>query len=591
MTCLEELKKRFPQIWSVDFEYKEGPKGPSDIVCMVAKEIFSDEQLRISNFRNIQAPLFLSNHRFIVLTYNLMAEAQCFDALGWPQPKWFLDLMPEYLNLTNNKKRPHGKGLAGFLMHLGIPFTTVDYKDTMRHKILNQNEFSSLELEEIIQYCADDVQGCINGFLKIQPHINIDHALLRSKSVLALYKAQKHGVHVDKVWLEAFQSNSEKIKSRLIADTNQKYNVFEDGVFKQEKFKRFLRNNNIGWPLTISGLLDLREETFKEMALSYPILTELKDTRKVLAQLRLVPLPINTEGNVPAECFPFGTITGRFQPLAKRNIFARGSWMKNIICPPSAETVYYEIDVKQEEFGVAAALSNDENMIAAYNADDCYLSFGKQAGLVSSEATSESHPKERELFKQAVLSQNYLQSPQGLADKLNISLAEASLLISKYRGNYSVFWAWSIALREYAYSKSKIETIFGWKLHIDDDTNERTIANFPMQGNSAEILRLSLILLIENKIKVVAVNHDAFLIETSSDDNLSLNLALDCISTASRIALNGFDLKFDVKKISTNPTTNKKGKDIWIKINTIMEDLKIHPCQLSTPPVPIDHTR
>jgi hypothetical protein len=42
-------------------------------------------------------------------------------------------------------------------------------------------------------------------------------------------------------------------------------------------------------------------------------------------------------------------------------------------------------------------------MLAAYESGDPYLAFAKQAGAVPHDATKQSHPAQRELFKACVL--------------------------------------------------------------------------------------------------------------------------------------------------------------------------------------------
>src|SRR3954464_13305113 len=54
---------------------------------------------------------------------------------------------------------------------------------------------------------------------------------------------------------------------------------------------------------------------------------------------------------------------------------------------------------------------------------------------------------------------------------------------------------------------------FGWPLHVGAAFNPRSLANFPMQANGAEMLRLACCLATERGIRVCAPVHDALLIE------------------------------------------------------------------------------
>ena len=91
-------------------------------------------------------------------------------------------------------------------------------------------------------------------------------------------------------------------------------------------------------------------------------------------------------------------------------------------------------------------------------------------------------------------------------------------LLNTHRRLYSVYWNWSEGAVSYAGLMRKIHTVFGWQLHVTHKTNPRTLQNFPMQANGAEILRLACIFLCEAGFEVCAPVHDAVLIECAADD-------------------------------------------------------------------------
>ena len=62
-----------------------------------------------------------------------------------------------------------------------------------------------------------------------------------------------------------------------------------------------------------------------------------------------------------------------------------------------------------------------------------------------------------------------------------------------------------------------IQTVFGWTLRASPKTRWRSVANFPMQANGAEILRLACCELTEAGIEVCAPIHDSVLIEAPVD--------------------------------------------------------------------------
>ena len=97
-----------------------------------------------------------------------------------------------------------------------------------------------------------------------------------------------------------------------------------------------------------------------------------------------------------------------------RFIFGPAVWLRSLIKPSPGFGLAY-IDWAQQEFGIAAALSKDNLMIEAYLSGDPYLEFGKQAGIVPSHATKESHRVQREQFKACVLAVQYGMGAKSLA--------------------------------------------------------------------------------------------------------------------------------------------------------------------------------
>ena len=95
-----------------------------------------------------------------------------------------------------------------------------------------------------------------------------------------------------------------------------------------------------------------------------------------------------------------------------------------------------------------------------------------------------------------------------------------------------------------------LHTVFGWEVHIGENPNPRSLRNFPMQANGAEMLRLACCIATERGIEICAPVHDAVLIcaplERLEDDIAAMRAAM---AEASRIVLNGFELRTDVMRV------------------------------------------
>ena len=107
--------------------------------------------------------------------------------------------------------------------------------------------------------------------------------------------------------------------------------------------------------------------------------------RKDLSKLRLNELAVGSDGRNRCILSAFRARTGRNQPGNSKFIFGPSAWLRSLIKPTESYAVSY-LDYKQQEFGIAAALSRDPNMIEAYQTGDPYLTFAKQAGAVPPDA-------------------------------------------------------------------------------------------------------------------------------------------------------------------------------------------------------------
>ena len=86
-----------------------------------------------------------------------------------------------------------------------------------------------------------------------------------------------------------------------------------------------------------------------------------------------------------------------------------------------------------------------------------------------------------------------------------------------HRGTYPTFWKWSESAVNHAMLRGWLRTVLGWRVHVGAKVNPRSLANFPMQANGAEMLRLACCLATERGVAVCAPVHDALLVEGPAD--------------------------------------------------------------------------
>ena len=169
------------------------------------------------------------------------------------------------------------------------------------------------------------------------------------------------------------------------------------------------------------------------MAQRYPELEPLRQLEICLRQLRLRKLKVGSDGFNRCYLRPFASRTGRNQPSNSEFIFGPAIWERDFLIQPKPDWGIAYIDWVGQEFGIAAGLSGDPAMQQAYNSDDIYLAFGKQAGVIPAWATVKTHPREQELFKVCVLATQYGQGYQSSPSKSASPTSSAELLDHHHR--------------------------------------------------------------------------------------------------------------------------------------------------------------
>jgi len=561
--------KRFKEVWCVDFEFYAPDGERPEVHCMVAMELNSGCSLHFWRNQLTDKPPFDIGPDTLVVVYYASAEMSCFLSLCWPMPENLLDLFVEFKCLHNGLPPISGYGLLGALTSYGIMGIAGSEKKEMRELAMRGGQYSSEERSALLQYCETDVVALSELFPKMNHSIDLPRALLRGRYMKAVAHMEWNGVPIDIAVLQKLRTHWEDVKMQLVAEIDSGYGVYDGLSFKQSRFEAWLKLNDIPWPRHSSGNLDLQDDTFREMVKSYSVVGPLRELRASLSGLRLNKLAVGRDGRNRCLLSPFRSKTGRNQPSNAEFIFGPSAWYRGLIKPKKGYGIAY-IDYSQQEFAIAAALSNDSKMIAAYESGDPYLEFAKQAGAVPQNATKDSHPAERKLFKACVLAVQYGMGSSSLALRINRPIREAEHLLQRHRETYSVFWTWSDAALHFALTRNYLDTTLGWRIHLglNVKVNDRSLRNFPMQANGAEILRLACIFATESGITVCAPVHDALLIEAPAEQlDQGIALTQSFMQEAGEIILDGFKLRTDVDVIRwPDRYMDERGVEMWERV-------------------------
>jgi DNA polymerase I len=453
-------------------------------VCLVAHELRSGRRHRMffGDPHVTYENTLPAGSDVLYVAYSAQAEWSVFLSLGWQLPEHVLDLFAEFRCATNGLTKADGNpvesSMIAALMHYGLDSMTVVEKQSMRDLILRGHPYSLEEQQSILDYCSQDVEALGQLLPAMLPQINVPYPIFRGRYTKALASMEFSGIPIDVMTFRRLESQWDVLKESLARDVEAEchFGVYEGTRWGHDRFEVLLDRMGIlgEWPRTPSGQLSVEDDdVFKPMAMRFPSLAPLRDLRSILTHLRELKITVGGDGRNRCSLMPFRSATGRNYPPSSKFIFGPSTWLCSLIKPETGRAIAY-IDWSSAEFGIAAALSGDVRMKAAYESGDIYMAFAIEAGAAPKGATKATHREVRDLYKTVVLAVQYGQTAVGLAGKLGQPIWRTQELLDLHRRVYSRYWEWSEWMSQTAVFGRKIETVFRWPMHVTKHIRSRT---------------------------------------------------------------------------------------------------------------------
>lgn len=449
---------------------------------------------------------------------------------------------------------------------LGIDIN-LENKDKMRDLILSKNVFSPEERRAIMIYCASDVvhlpellkrmlSAVVNSYHK-EDRTNLkQEILLRGEYGARSAVMEEEGYPIDYQATRSFSDSVEPLLYELqkeIASEFPEINPFLSNkketkfVQKQKNIQRWVKaQNHARWRETNKGSLSLSLDAFEDhysssgdqRVFGNKFVKYLRTKQSLYGFVsarngKTFWSFVGKDARVRPYFGIYGSQSSRSQPSATGYIFLKSKWMRSLVEPNPGKAIV-GIDYSQQEFLIAALLSQDKNMLQAYTSGDVYFYTAKLAGAVPWEAERKDNETIRDKFKSTTLGIQYLMTKFGLAKKLTADTGiphdedEAEDLINKFYTAYSVFEEWQEKIYDEYVEQGYLKLPCGWTMY-GDNKNHRSVSNFPIQGFGASIMRKAVALAQDNGLNVIMTLHDALYIECDSSETLK---SLDTLAVA-----------------------------------------------------------
>lgn len=259
-----------------------------------------------------------------------------------------------------------------------------------------------------------------------------------------------------------------------------------------------------------NGTYSTDESTLLDLAEKHPVIDEILEYRadRKLLSTYIEPFPgyiDPADGKVHTTFNQALTATGRLSSSNPnlQNIPIRseqGKEIRKAFVPSSPEGLILSADYSQIELRIMAHLSCDQHLISAFKdgIDIHAATAAKIFGIPHGQVTA----GQRRIAKTANFGIMYGISAFGLAQRLRIGRKEAQKIIEDYFAGFPSIRSFIEDTKAAARETGYVETLFGRRRYLPDINSkngtlralaERNAVNAPIQGTSADIIKMAMI--------------------------------------------------------------------------------------------------
>ena len=416
--------------------------------------------------------------------------------------------------------QPEQRHNMDYLAEVYLHYRTISIDQLIGPKGKGQLSMRQVPVAEVCEYAAEDADVTWQLYEVLREELRKENMWqlfeeIEMPLVRVLADMEIAGVTVDTA---ALQASSRSLEERIIKLEEEIYELagvkFNIGsprqvgeiLFEHLKIDEEARK-------TKSGQYSTTEEVLERLRSNHPIvgkILDLRGLRKLLSTyINALPELINPRtGKIHTSFNQTVTATGRLSSSNPnlQNIPIRDADGREIrrafVASPGC--CFFSADYSQIELRIMAHESGDVNMIEAFNsgADVHTATAAKIYKVPFEEVTSDMRRK----AKTANFGIIYGISTFGLAERLNISRAEAKTLIDGYFETYPQIKEYMTHCIEEARKMGYVTTLCGRRRMLPDINShnatvrgyaERNAINAPIQGSAADIIKIAMIRIAE----------------------------------------------------------------------------------------------
>ena len=456
------------------------------------KSLYEDEKI-LKVGQNIKYDIM------VLANYGIQVEGKMFDTM-----------------VAHYVIQPELQHNMDYLAEVYLNYQTIHIDELIGPKGKSQRSMRDLNPRDVYQYACEDadvtlkLKNVLQEKLKESGEEKLFYEI-EMPLVPVLAYMERNGAKVDTASLK---ETSKYFTKRMLDIEQEIYHLagvqFNIASPKQVGEVLFDKLNILDKPKkTKTGQYVTSEEVLQSLKSKSPIVEKILEHRglKKLLGTYVDALPdlINPKtGKIHTSYNQTITATGRLSSSNPnlQNIPIRDEDGKEIrkAFIPDEGCLFFSADYSQIELRIMAHLSEDQNLIEAFNSG--YDIHAATAAKVFKKDLNEVTREERSKAKTANFGIIYGISVFGLAERMNVSRGEAKDLIDEYFATYPGVKAYMENSKEVARKNGYIETIFKRKRYLPDINShnsvvrgyaERNAINAPIQGSAADIIKVAMI--------------------------------------------------------------------------------------------------
>lgn len=382
----------------------------------------------------------------------------------------------------------------------------------------NQLSMRQVPLEDIKEYAVEDADVTLQLKEHFQPILEkvgtkklFDEIEIPLVPVLATM--EREGINLDEDYLKTMSLDMQKeidlFENKIYEEAGEKFNLASPKQLGDILFDK-LKIGGAKQKKTKTGQYATGEEILSYLELEHQIVRDILEWRQLVklksTYVDALPLQIDKKTQrVHTDYMQTVAATGRLssnnpnlQNIPIRT--ERGRQIRKAFIARDENYTLLSADYSQIELRIIAALSGEENMIAAFkNNEDIHKSTASKVFNISPEEVTKEQRSNAKTVNFGII---YGVSAFGLSNQTALSRKESAELIEAYYKTYPKLKGFMQNQIDFARENGYVETISGRRRYLKDINSanavvrgaaERNAVNAPIQGSAADIIKIAMI--------------------------------------------------------------------------------------------------